>query len=134
MKLESTVIRHPAVLLHMGPLLDLVLILMVFFLLGSHFVQQFGVAVQLPFSPSVVPPITDPHIITVSSGATPQIFFNERKVDLPTLARFLEAEKSGRKTVVLRADDDTPYGIVMKISVLAQRNGYELIQATRPQG
>ena len=50
MKLESN-LPTGAGLLHVAPLVDVVALLVIFFLLGSGYVMRSGVAIELPTSP-----------------------------------------------------------------------------------
>lgn len=129
MKLESNLKMHPVVL-HTAPILDVVLLLLVFFLLASRFVVQSGISVELPYSGSTLPSVSTAHIITITGGPLPQIYLNEDRVDLEEMAEAL-AERSDRVgQVILRADRMAPHGVVVEISNMAISQGFEVFEAT----
>lgn len=132
MKLESG-LRHHIWALHAAPVLDVVLLLLVFFLLGSNFVLRSGISVELPFSSSILPPVAQSHVVTVSPGLAPVIYFDEKRVSLEQLGEELEKETRGRRHIILKADRLASHGIVMEISDLVLSHGYELAVATSSQ-
>ena len=94
MKLQSTLPRRTAPL-YTAPLLDALLLLLIFFLLGSNFILKSGVAVDLPFSESSLPAVERSHIVTVVPGEVTRFYFNENRVTLEELDTHLD-----RKSVV----------------------------------
>jgi len=134
LKLESTLgPRHG--MLHFASMLDIVFLLLLFFLLSSNAVVRSGIAVTPPQSRSALQAAVSADIITLSAGGSPQIFFNDRLVTLEAL----ESELTGatvdgrRRQVVLRGDEAAPYGMVIEISNIVVGAGYSLILATRPE-
>lgn len=132
MKLESNLKTHPVVL-HTAPILDVVLLLLIFFLLGSRFVVQSGISVELPSSSSVLPSVGAAHVITVTGGPASQIYLNEDPVLLQNLAEALENQSNRVGQVILRIDRSAPHGVVMEISEIVIGQDFELFEATTPQ-
>jgi biopolymer transport protein ExbD len=132
MKLESTLKSQPVVL-HTAPILDVVFLLLIFFLLGSRFVVQSGISVELPTSNSALPSVGVAHVITVTGGPVPQIYLNEDAVLLPHLAEALENQSSRVRQVILRIDRAAPHGVVMEISNIVIGQDFELFEATTPE-
>lgn len=130
MKLESTLPDRTG-FLYIAPVMDVVLLLLIFFLFGSNFVLKSGVSVKLPLSESSLPSALQSHIITVVPGESEDIYFNEEKVDLVRLEGLLKSSKVRSSHIILLADEKTSYGTVMKISLLAFRYGYEVAFATQ---
>ena len=134
MKLEST-LRSCRGFLHFASLLDILFLVLLFFLLSSNAVVRSGIAVSVPQSRSALEAAASADIITLSGGNPSQIFFNDRLVTTGELENEL-AEGPGARgngQVVLRADQAAPYGQVIKISNIVVGNGYSLILATRPE-
>lgn len=129
MKLESNLPQHSSVL-HAAAVLDVVMLLLIFFLLGSKFVLRSGISVELPFSTSTLPPVDRSHVITVSLGTSPVIYFNEDRITLRDLEAELEEHSAGSRHVILKADRLASYGVVMEISDIILSHGYELAVAT----
>lgn len=132
MKLESN-LRHHIAVLHTAPILDVVLLLLIFFLMSSRLVIQSGVTVDLPFSSWSLPPVEESHVITITAGPSPQVFLNADRVDFEELTSKFQSEKSGIRHVILKADRLAPYGLVMEISDLVLAQGYELSHAASAQ-
>jgi biopolymer transport protein ExbD len=124
MKLEST-LRPNSGLLYAAPLLDVVLLLLVFFLLSSNLVVRSGVPVDLPVSSSILPPVEKSHVITVLPGNTPRIYLNEREIALSDLETFLDEAKPDRRHVIIMADRTAAFGVVMRISEVVTARGFE---------
>jgi biopolymer transport protein ExbD len=116
--------------LYTAPLLDAILLLLIFFLLGSNFILKSGVAVELPFSDSSLPSAARSHIITVSPGETTRVFFNEDRVTLEELDTRLAEEIDRARQVILLVDIRTDFGTAMKLANAVLRHGYELAFAT----
>lgn len=133
MKLEST-LRRRSGFLHVVPVLDVVFLVLIFFLLGSGFALQSGIAVDAPESPSVLRPLGRAHVITVSAGDRPRIVFNDQMVTMDQLTPMLEGNRELTSTVLIRADRLAAYGLVMEVSNLAQAAGYSVALATQPSG
>ncbi len=138
MKLESTLNDRPG-LMHIAPLLDVVMLLLIFFLLNSNFVTRSGIEVRPPFSRSTIESIPDGDIITVSAGSSPRIFYNDEEVTLETLKEKLETtlkerlEKRGkgpRHQVYVRGDASAPYGKIIEITNLVQEAGVNCVLGT----
>lgn len=129
MKLESTLPNRSAPL-YTAPLLDAILLLLVFFLLGSNFILKSGVAVDLPFSESSLPVAERSHIVTIVPGETIRYFFNENRVTLEELDLRLAESVEQSRQVILLADRRVDYGTVMSVSAMALKHGYDLAYAT----
>ncbi len=125
MKLEST-LRPNSGLLYAAPLLDVVLLLLVFFLLSSNFVVRSGVPVDLPVSSSILPPADKSHIITVLPGIAPRVFLNEREIQITELDAALEDAGAERRHVIIMADRTAAFGVVMRISEMVAARGFDV--------
>ncbi len=142
MKLESS-LPQPHGLLFLAPVLDAILVLSVFLLIGSRFVEQSGVVIELPVTRSAMPVLGRAHIITISGSSSPQIFLDQERISLDALRRRVAppetpsaappATGSGTLTYLLRADQAVPIATVMTVSELVLAGGHRLIFATRPE-
>ncbi len=131
MKLESTLSSRAGGMLYTAPLMDVVLLLIIFFLFGSNLVLKSGVEVKLPSSSSLLPAAEDAHILTLVPNRTGEFYFNDERVDLDTLAaRLGEARKRSTQVVVL-GDEAVSYGTVMDVARVILAAGFELSFATK---
>lgn len=119
--------------LYIVPLLNTVMLLVVFFFLGSSFIVQSGVSVVLPQSGSLVPNTERSHLVTVTAAPESKIYYDGKEVTVTGLRTALEAENQGMHRVILQADQMAPYGRVMEVSSVALALGFELMQATTPE-
>jgi len=130
MKLESTLNHRPG-MMHIAPLLDVVMLLLIFFLLSSNFVTRSGIVVRPPFSRSMIEALPEADIITVAAGTSPRIFFNDEEVGMDGLKERLEGKDKGpRHQVYLRGDADAYYGTMIEITNLFQQAGIDCVLGT----
>jgi biopolymer transport protein ExbD len=118
--------------IEMTALIDVVLLLIIFFMLSSTFVLQPGVKVTPPRT-GVAGGITNSrYVINVVNNNPPMIFFNDQITDLKNLAAQLAAisNERGERTVVLRADKDVSHGTVSEILGLAIRARVSVLLAS----
>ncbi|MEX2580302.1 MAG: biopolymer transporter ExbD [Verrucomicrobiales bacterium] len=132
MKLEST-LSDRAGMLYSGPLIDVILLLIIFFLFGSNLVLKSGVEVNLPSSSSVLPSAEDAHIITLIPSETSEFYFNDERLDLDQLDDRLSTAIERSNQVVVLGDESVPYGTVMKVSEVLLRNRFEVSFATQQE-
>ncbi|HQW29255.1 MAG: biopolymer transporter ExbD [Verrucomicrobiales bacterium] len=130
MKLEST-LSDRAGMLYTAPLVDVILLLIIFFLFGSNLVLKSGVEVNLPSSSSSLPSAEDAHIITLIPTETAEFYFNDERVDIEKLAGKLEEALKRSNQVVILGDEAVDYGVVMGIARLVLNSGFEVSFATK---
>ncbi len=132
MKLEST-LSDRAGLLYTAPLMDVILLLIIFFLFGSNLVLKSGIEVNLPRSGSALPSAEDAHIITLVPGGSSEFYFNDRRIGLDQLDEVLKEALKRSNQVILLGDEAVDYGTVMEISRLILNQGFELSFATQQE-
>lgn len=100
--------------LKITPLIDMVFLLLVFFLLTSSFVLQEGIKVDLPSAKSSEIQQEKEEIV-ISITKDNEIYLNQRQVDLETLSQGLVEiiKEDPNKPVVIRADK----GIILEMAV-----------------
>ena len=130
-KLEST-LGDRAGMLYTAPLVDVILLLIIFFLFGSNLVLKSGIEVRLPSSSSALPTAEDAHIITLISRDSEEFYFNDDRLTLSGLAERLEEAKKRSSQVILLGDVTVDYGSVMEIADLLLSKGFDLKFAAQP--
>ncbi len=119
----------------MTPMIGLFFLLLLFFMLGSSFVQVSGLKVELPdVGPSAVIGV-ERYVITVAYTANgAEISFNDRLVNMETLSQelFTVSTNSKTGTVILSADKRVPFDVITKIISLAERAKLAVMVATLP--
>jgi biopolymer transport protein ExbD len=120
--------------LYVFPLLDVVFLLIFFFLLSSSFVLQPGIAVTVPFSRFTLGPQPNQQIISITGGPNPAIYLRDQKVTLAQLGPALDVTKREGRSVVLTADRLVSYDLVMAVTTAALERGISSVAlATTPQ-
>ena len=130
-----------------APAIAIVLLLLVFFMLGTNFVLQPGIKIDLPRSPwgagiSVQGPIVTVLLSPEQRDANgqplprqPLLFFNDEIVKLPDLGERLQRITAGRahpgQSLMIKADIEVPQGIIVEIMNLAMAQKWTVVLATR---
>jgi biopolymer transport protein ExbD len=117
------------------PLVDIVFLLILFFLLSSNFVLQPGISVSLPFSRFTLEPQLNQQIISITGGAAPTIYFRDQKITLEQLGPLLDAAKREGRSIIIKADRLTPYEMVVAVTNAALEHGISSVAlaATPPR-
>jgi len=118
-------------MLYTAPLMDVILLLIIFFLFGSNLVLKSGVEVKLPASSSSLPSAEDAHIITLIPNETGEFYFNDERVSLTSLQGKLGDAVKRSNQVVILGDEAVSYGVVMGIARLVLDAGFEVSFATK---
>lgn len=125
-------------------LIDVVLLLLIFFMLSSTFIVQPGIRVEPPrslFGPGAQ---ANPLIITVLSdpaqlpaGGGPQrpgafLFFQDQLMNLDELTAAIDRLPRSRyaQPFILKADKSVPLGLVTDIMNIAMARGFSVVIAT----
>ena len=138
MKLESTIRVRPD-FLYLAPLLNVVLLLMVYFLLNSNLVVHSGIRVDLPIADSSIRVSEHPHLVTISGDDPPQVLLNNQEIapgDLTELliARRKETKGKERRDVVINFDSRAPGGMIVRVINSIKAAGCNAFFGTRPPG
>ena len=105
------------------PLIDVVFLLIFFLLLSSNFVFQPGIAVSAPASPFLLGAQQNQQIISITGGAVPAIYFRDQKISLERLGPLLDAAKRENRSIIIKADRQTPYELVVAVTNAALEHG-----------
>ena len=116
-----------------APLVDVIFLLLLFFLLSSPFVMQSGFGVILPAAD--VPTASSFQTLVVTVTRENLMFFNTQPTDLAKLQKDLEAAAQHGRSVelVIKADKQVSQGTLVDIMNAAVKAGISSINiATRP--
>ena len=119
----------------MTPMVDVLFLLLIFFMLSSSFVQVSGIKVDLPEISYGSNLGVEKFVVTIDE--TSNIFFNDQPIGRwdflkEKLSQLGSRSESG--TIVLRADDKTPFGTVAKVMSLAEEANLSVFVVTvQPQ-
>jgi biopolymer transport protein ExbD len=117
----------------MTPLIDVVLMLVIFFMLTTTFVLSPGIEVDLPRGHTSQEPRERDVIITMTREGA--IYFQDAQVSLETLRAVLQRARNRQPElrVVIKADTLVPHGQVVSVMDIAKYLGIDrLAVATAP--
>ena len=117
-----------------APLVNVVFLLLLFFVLNSQFVMQSGFPVVLPSS-GEYPVRTSFQSLVVTVARDDLLFFNEQPLLIDKLEQALrEAVQQGRgRELIIKADRQVSNGTVVEIMSAANRAGITMVNmAARP--
>jgi biopolymer transport protein ExbD len=114
--------------LGIAPLIDIVFLLLIFFMVTSHFDVASGVRIRLPQSSRRILDQVEDKVTLVLDKAG-KIYFEGREIDQKTLRKDLEdiVGRQGIVRLVLQADKDVRHGQVVEIMDLAKGAGVHSI-------
>jgi len=110
--------------INLTPLIDIVFLLLIFFMVSTTFVESRGLNVDLP-SASAKPLLKEPKTITITVNDKGDAFIGSKEVSLEKLKSTFASYKDSAKqvTVVIRADKRVAHGKVVRIMDLAAVQG-----------
>lgn len=106
--------------LDIAPLIDIVFLLLIFFMLTAHFITQPGIEITLPAAKTAIPEEIEDIIVFISRED--ETFLNDRQIDIEDLRPALKAklEVSQKKTVILKADEKIDLGLAVQVMDIAR--------------
>jgi biopolymer transport protein TolR len=111
--------------INVTPLVDVMLVLLIIFMVTAPMMMQ-GVEVDLPKTEAKnIKTQEDPLILTVSKKG--KIFMEDQEMNLDNLETKVKTIFKYRRTkeVLLKADEDVPYGLVMQVISRVKRAGID---------
>jgi len=120
--------------LDITPLIDVIFLLLLFFMLSSSFILQPGIKVNLPESKVSEAQSEDNIIVTITSER--KILLNDENITEETLGIKLRpiAKRTPDKIVIIKADDRVNHGLVVKVMGEIKSAGINrLAIATKPK-
>lgn len=108
------------------PLIDIVFLLLVFFMLTAHFVKDDALDIVLPEAESAKD-IDDNEVLEIILDKTGHILINEKYISPSELDEVLQSllNKHDNKRVILRGDEIAQLGLMVKVMDAARKAGAE---------
>ena len=132
MKLHRTVKYNPE-LFNLIPLINVLFLTLAFAALSQSFIVQPGLSVVLPVSSFALTPQRHPQIVSITAGALPTVYFEDKKVELQELDERLSRSEAKDRSLIIRADRAVPYELVSAVMNLGLRRGYLVAVAATSQ-
>ena len=109
----------------MTPMVDVVFLLLIFFMISTTFVESPGISVKLPES-STQAVDREPKEIKVYLTRDGTIYYRDQKISIEEFRGVLSEHRSeaAQTTVLLLADQDSRHGKVVTLMYLARDAGF----------
>ncbi|MCM8812329.1 MAG: biopolymer transporter ExbD [Candidatus Omnitrophica bacterium] len=113
--------------INITPLVDMVFLLLIFFVLTSNYVIFPGIKVNLP-SAATAEAVTDKNIVITLTRSN-EVFVMDKKVTIEELRAYLAeaAQQKDKKILMIKADKETPLENVVRIWDLCRTSGLEQV-------
>lgn len=101
--------------INMTPMLDIVFIMLIFFIVTASFVNETGLSIQRPQSSTAEK--KDSTSIPVAISADGQVHINKQAVDVQTIESIISQLKAEnpKSTVMIQADKDASTGQLVRV-------------------
>ena len=115
--------RKPDSLLNMTPMIDIVFLLLIFFLLTTNFITQEGINVNLPHAKSKSPQTQEE--ITIYITREGNVYLKDEEVSEAQLYKGLKSliEDDPEKSVTIKADKQVILDAVVKVMDIVKTSG-----------
>lgn len=119
------------IFINITSLIDVLFLLLIFFIVSSTFLEQPGMELELPKTEAQPPQRMEGYTVFVTTDE--KVFLNEEEIGLDVLADRLtaiapETEEDG---LILKADENVRYGLVVEVMDIAKQSGIgRLVVAT----
>lgn len=125
-------VKKPMAIFAAAGLTDIVLLLLIFFLLTSSFVTNFGIRVDIPRAETAA--VTQPHHINVTITSEGSFFVMGQPVAKPNVAPSIREELATHPgaTLVLRADKNAIIDDAVHVMNIGKALNLNMVMATEP--
>jgi biopolymer transport protein ExbD len=117
---------EPQAAVNLVPMVDVVFQLVLFFLVSTTLALVPGIRLQLPASGTAERTQIRQLVVTVASPT--ELYVNRERVASPSelndrLAAMSEADRTALESVIIEADQQVPYGLMVEVLDALRRNG-----------
>lgn len=126
--------RKRSVIINLTSLIDVLFLLLIFFMVSTTFVSQPAISLQLPTAQHSEAARQSPIVVHVDQNGA--VFINDEPVEVALLEQALVSRLADQveKSVVLKADSRVSHGVVIHVLDLIKGAGVQkLVVATEPE-
>ena len=120
--------KKPLKVFGMAGLADIVLLLLIFFLLTSNFIPQFGIQVNLPQADAAAP--NEPNHVSVAITSEGQFYVDGSQVAREDLLEAVSEAQGTKTALVIRADKEATIDQFTAVAAIAKATGLRVLMAT----
>jgi biopolymer transport protein ExbD len=114
--------RRETAFINLTPLIDVVFLLLIFFMVATSFALIRGIKVDLPTTSTPQEKIEQNIVISVTKEG--KIYLGKTQISKTELVKRLKRQIGKKKSlVVINADKDTRHGMVVEVMDLAKQGG-----------
>lgn len=124
----SSATRKPLSTFSLAGLTDIVLLLLIFFLLTSSFIPQFGIQVNLPKADTTAP--MDQQYVTVVITEDGRFYVDQEQIPREGLLGAIRTARGTKTALVLRADQEATVGQFAHVASIAKALDLRVLMAT----
>ena len=110
--------------INVTPLVDVMLVLLIIFMVTAPMLQQ-GFDVNLPQEQEAGGLDLNSERMVITLAKNERMYLNDRRIDFAELEQTLRQASVTTREVFLRADQDIPYGLVVKMMAVIKQAGIE---------
>jgi biopolymer transport protein ExbD len=125
---------RPRPKLSIAPLIDVVFLLLIFFMLTSSFIQRSAIDLSIPSNKTQAAPSGDPLVVDI--GLSGRLALNGLEISLPQLTTELSARADGNltRTVTVRSKSAVPVQDLVSVMDRIRATGFKNIRLATPGG
>ncbi len=114
-------------LINITPLVDVLFILIIFFVVTSTFIEQPGVKLELPKATTARPEKVEKAVLTITRDQ--KLFFKGEAISLDALPERIQQAmaQSADHSLIINADEHVEHGFVIQVMDIARQNGVQKV-------
>ncbi len=121
--------RKESLELNLTPLIDVVFLLLIFFMVSTTFDRETRIKVELPEAATQDEQVLEEKVLNITVDAKGRFYVNQREVintEFKTLKSAIAKEAAGRPDlpVIITADANTPHQAVIRVMDAASQLGF----------
>lgn len=119
--------RFESTHIDMVPMVDCIMVLLIFLMISSAFVNDPGIEVQKPDVSGTQ--VTEQNSLLIAIAADNRIFFDGQQISADQIAALVKQAAIGRSpSLIIRADRSSNHGVFAEVYAEAKRAGIEHVQ------
>jgi len=121
--------KRKSVNINITSLIDVMFMLLIFFVVTTTFKEQPAIKVELPNSQTASSAVLEDHVLTVTKEGA--LYLNDQRYKKESLLEELKliSQKNKKASVVLRADEYVPYGAIVELMDMVRASKIQRIVA-----
>ena len=114
-------------LINITPLVDVLFILIIFFVVTSTFIEQPGVKLELPKATTATPEKVEKAVLVITRDK--HLYFRSQPITLEDLGKVLQKTmaQSVDHSLIINADEHVEHGFVIQVMDIARQNGVQKV-------